>query len=214
MKWLLIHGWQWDPALDSLPKQWLPEEMDRLTLAINWGPFNKLRAAIAHVSETNADLIAGARKLGYPTICGHSHIPESQDIFRNCGSWCGTYQPHYVRFPKDKIAVISDLHIGAPEAKAYEPMLMAFLTFAKTQGWTIWSIGDTCDLWAHSEKDIGVSCGEVLTAIANYRDFHVIGGNHDNKLQSLGNLVGLPPPIPWYAFIDTDDKPELLGWPT
>ncbi len=214
MKWLLMHGWQWDPALDSMPKQWLPEELDRIAVALNWGPFNKLRSEISHASQNNENLIAGARALGYPTICGHSHIPGSQDIFRNDGSWRGPYQPHYVLFPKDKVACISDLHIGAPEAVPYAPALLAFLKFAGKNDWTVWSLGDTLDLWAHDAKTIVASCPDEIRALIAYPKLNLVGGNHNNDITTLSKTINGGKPIPWYAFHETDDKPELIGWPT
>jgi hypothetical protein len=213
VRYLLIHGHQFDPDLDSWPKQWIVEEMDRISNAVDWGPFNQLRAEASTASQDNDNLIAGAAKLGYSTICGHSHVPQTAENFINDGSWRGPYQPHYVLFPKDKIALISDLHIGAPEAKPYENVLIDFLTFAKKQMWTLYVAGDCLDLWAHPTSEIIDACTFILNRLMAYPDLRLIGGNHDNDLKTLGRILNVSRPIPWYEFLETSDTPAVLSWP-
>ena len=213
MRYLLIHGHQFDPDLDSWPKQWIVEEMDRMSNAVDWGPFNQLRAEASTTSQNNDNLIGGAAKLGWPTICGHSHVPQAAENFWNDGSWLGPYPPHYVLFPKDKIAVISDLHIGAPEANSYENVLIDFLTFAKKQMWTLYVAGDCLDLWAHPTSEIIDACTFILNRLMAYPDLRLIGGNHDNDLKTLGRMLNVSRPIPWYEFIETSDTPAVLSWP-
>ena len=60
MQYLLIHGHQFDPALNTWPKQWVVEELDRISNSVDWGPFNRLRAKASTVSQTNAALMRGS----------------------------------------------------------------------------------------------------------------------------------------------------------
>ncbi len=227
-KWLITHLFQGDPALEYTWQDWEVKELDRAAVALG-GPFNEIRQRIqaAHGGD-NTPLIAWANKMGFNTIIGHSHVHEattfqhawlSGDVetmrFLNDGCFlAGPDGCHYVLFPKDKVACISDLHVGMDESDS--GAIMAFLGFAKTNGWTVYFAGDSLDLWARGEAYILTHCGEVVDAIANYPNKIVIPGNHDGlDVPALRRTLRIPDnqQTPWYKVITTNDAPSLVGWP-
>jgi hypothetical protein len=214
MRYLVIHGHQFDYRLDSEGERFFIEKLDRFSNAIDNSWLNKLRYSIADSDRDNVDLKIGAAKLGYPTICGHSHVPETAPGFWNCGSWRGPYPPHYVLFPQEKIAIISDLHLGAHEAKAHENVLMDFLAFAEEQEWHLYIAGDGVDEWAHSTEEIWDMAWKPLERL-RHPLITFIRGNHDadeRKTRLLYRLQGNAD-VPWWLFIDTEDMPQVIGWP-
>lgn len=212
-RYLVIHGHQFDVRLDSKPEQKVVEILDRISTAADLSWFNRIRAALQDDQRGNADLIAGAKRLGYPTICGHSHVAGIAPGFWNCGTWRGPRQPHYVLFPREKIAVISDLHLGTTEAKEYEDALIAFLIHALKNEWRIISAGDGVDCWAHSLEEIWSTSYRPMEVLTAYPNLTIIRGNHDNdaaKLRLMYRMSGTQ--IPFYTFVDTNDTPELIEW--
>lgn len=214
MRYLLIHGHIFDPRLDSPAEQWTVEKLDRISNEIDNPWLNWLRHTIADSDRDNEELRAGVARLGYSTICGHSHLPEAT---WNCGSWCGPKNPAYILFPHEKIALVSDLHLGSHEAKGYEGTLCDFFNFAIQQDWSLRVLGDCVDLWAHDPVEIWDMAWRPLDAL---HDLYQMGkvefyrGNHDNDEKELRLMLNIPAnkPIPWWAFLETEDTPELKEW--
>ena len=226
--WLLIHLYQGDPDLQYTWQDWTVKELDRAATAIG-GPFNQLRKEIQSANGgDNIPLIAWANKMGYNTIGGHSHIHQdttfehkwqSGDVetmrFLNDGCFLmGPDGCHYVLFPRDKVACISDLHVGMDESDTQG--IISFLDFAKAKDWTVYFLGDSIDLWARGKDYILKNCGKALGAIANYPKKIVILGNHDGlDVPALRKMlkISAAQEIPSYQIINTDDVPSLIGWP-
>lgn len=211
-RYLVVHGHQFDARLDSKPEQKAVEVLDRLSTAANLSWLNRIRAALQDDQRGNADLIAGSKKLGYLTICGHSHVEGTADGFWNCGTWRGPRQPHYVFFARLKTVIISDLHLGTAEAKEYEDALISFLVYALKQQWRVIVAGDGIDCWARSLEEIWDMAYRPLEVLTAYPDLQIIRGNHDNDERQLRLMYRTTKLIPWYTFIDTDDTPQLKSW--
>ena len=166
--------------------------------------------------------------MGYNTIGGHSHVHQdttfqhtwsSGDVetmrFLNDGCFLtGPDGCHYALFPRDKVACISDLHLGMDGSDT--SAIIAFRNFAKTNDWTLYFVGDSIDLWAKGEDYVLRNCGDAVNAIANYPNKIVIPGNHDGlDVPTLRRMLKIPEDqkAPWYKIITTDDTPSLIGWP-
>jgi UDP-2,3-diacylglucosamine pyrophosphatase LpxH len=88
----VIHGHQFDPALNGSYKRWLAEEADELIQKLDNPALNEIRDWFAAGDRTNRPLIDAVQDTGKNFIMGHSHLETGQVLrgggrFVNCGSW-------------------------------------------------------------------------------------------------------------------------------
>jgi Calcineurin-like phosphoesterase len=217
MRYLLIHGNVFDWRLNNPVSQWGAAALDRLLNTVDNGALNSLRATLVDDNRNNDDLIAGAKALRYPTICGHSHVaaaipPTTSNLY---GFWnCGSRGSHYVLFPKAKIVCISDLHLGSHQSEPYHQLIIDLFCSTAEHGWSVYFLGDTVDSWAHSPEEIWDIAWEPLELVREIAKLTVLRGNHDGDERVTRMLLGIPATrqLPWYEFVDTDDTPELIGF--
>jgi UDP-2,3-diacylglucosamine pyrophosphatase LpxH len=97
-KWIICHGYQFDPLLDTRYERAWASLADRISYELsNLGPFNAIRAAMQHSHRDNAPLIERSEGWGN-ILMGHSHFAVDQRPYINSGCWTGEEGFHYVLF--------------------------------------------------------------------------------------------------------------------